>query len=86
MAVVLDPAQMVREGMLSTLGDGFTVTVKLSGEPKQPLNSELTVNSEVITELPVLMAENDGIFPLPEVADSPMELLLLVQLKLAPCN
>ena len=72
--------------MLSTLGEGLTVTLKLSGKPKHPFNAEFTMNKELITELPVFITENDGIFPLPEVAESPMELLLLLQLKLAPCS
>ena len=61
------------------LGVGFTVMVKLCAAPVQPLAVGVTVMVAVTGVVPVLMAVNDPMFPLPE-AGRPMELLLFVQL------
>ena len=63
----------------STTGVGFTVISKLSVGPEQPFAEGVTVMVAVTGALPVLVAVNDGMFPLPAAA-RPMEASVFVQL------
>ena len=66
-----------------TDGVGLTVIVKLFELPIQPFASGVTVTIAVTATLPLLMAVNDGILPVP-VAAKPMPALLFVQLYTLP--
>lgn len=57
--------------------------IKLLAFPLQPFNTGVTLRVELSKLCKLLVAINEGILPLPE-EPSPMVLLLLVQLKLAP--
>lgn len=65
--------------MLLTVGVGFTVKVNEAGVPTHPFAVGVTVMFEVIGAVPLLVALNGAIFPLPLLA-SPMDVLLFVQL------
>jgi len=65
------------------LGEGLTVMVNVSGMPGQPAADGVTVIVAVTGALLVLIAVNEGIFPLPEAA-KPIVVLLFVQLKVVP--
>ena len=78
-AVDGNPEQMVcfdRENWI--LGDGFTVMVKLEGNPLHKLPSGVIVMLAVTGVVPALTGLNAGILPVP-LAANPMELLLFVQ-------
>jgi hypothetical protein len=66
--------------------DGFTVIVKVEGLPVQvasgvpPIFNGITVMDAITSVEPALIAVNEGILPDP-LAASPMEVVLLVQLK-----
>ena len=62
-----------------TDGVGFTVRVNVCTPPVQPLASGVTLNTAVATAVPVLIAVNEDILPVPLPA-MPMLALLLVQL------
>ena len=87
MAVVAEPAQNTWLATAFTEGNGVTVIVKVTGVPVQvtpPIVFEgVTVMVPEIFELPVLVAVNAGISPVP-LAPKPMAVLLLVQLKTVP--
>jgi len=57
--------------------------VNVSGVPVHPLADGVTVMVAVTGTLPVLVAVNAGIFPVP-LAARPMEVLLFVQLNVVP--
>ena len=65
------------------MGEGLTVMVNVSGMPGQPAADGVTVIVAVTGALLVLIAVNEGIFPLPEAA-KPIVVLLFVQLKVVP--
>jgi len=77
--LVVAPLHKVWPAGCATFGVGFTVMVKLSGKPAHPLAEGLTVMVAVTGALPVLVAVNAAMFPLP-LAAKPIEVLLLVQL------
>ena len=60
------------------VGVGFTVIVKVSVPPGQPLADEVTVIVAIIGALVKLTAANAEIFPVP-LAASPIEGVLLLQ-------
>lgn len=64
-------------------GVGFTVIVAVIGVPAQLLANGVMVIVAVTGVDPVLIAVNDGMFPAPEAAN-PIEVLLFVQLNVAP--
>ena len=77
------PLQVLAEsGVLST-GDGLTVIVKEPGAPLHPFAEGVTVINAEIGFAVLLVAINDGIFPVP-LAGNPIEVLLLAQLKIVP--
>jgi hypothetical protein len=76
---VVAPAQSVWLAMAFTDGVGFTVMVKLTGRPPQPVEVGVTVMVALIGAVVVLVAVKAGILPVPE-APRPMAVLLLVQL------
>lgn len=78
-AAVDAPWQSVWLAIAFTLGVGFTVIVKLTGVPPQPVDVGVTVMVAVIGAVVVLVATKLGILPVP-LAASPMAVLLLVQL------
>ena len=57
---------------------GLTVMVKVLIGPTQPAAVGVMLMVDVMGVVPGLVAVNDGIFPIPDVA-SPMAALLLVQ-------
>ena len=69
--------------MVFTAGIGFTVIVKLTGVPLHPPAVGVTVIVEIIFVLPLLVALNGLISPLP-LAANPVEELLFVQLNVVP--
>jgi hypothetical protein len=79
-AFVAAPLQRVWLAGCATSGVGLTVMVKLCAVPGHPLAVGVTVIVAVTGALVVLIAVNDGIFPLP-LAASPIVGSLLVQLK-----
>jgi hypothetical protein len=64
-------------------GEGLTVIVKVCTEPVHPLAVGVTVIVAVTEVVPGLVAVNAAMFPVP-VAASPIEVLLLLQLKIVP--
>jgi hypothetical protein len=60
-----------------TWPEGLTAIVKVWGVPGQPANEGVTVMVAVTGAVPVLVAVNDDIFPLP-LAASPIHVLLFV--------
>ena len=77
-AAVLDPAHTVWFAIAFTAGVGFTVMVKLTDVPPQPVEIGVTVMVAVIGAVVVLVAIKLGMLPVPEAA-RPMAVLLLVQ-------
>lgn len=69
--------------MASITGVGFTIILNDTGVPKQVLENGVTVISEEIGTVELLLALNDVIFPLP-LAARPIPILLLVQLNTVP--
>jgi hypothetical protein len=69
------------------VGEGFTVIVNVLDVPVHVVGPVVKVGVTVIVavtaEVLVLMAVNDGMFPVP-VAANPMEVVLLVQLNTVP--
>lgn len=82
-AAVLAPAHTVWLAIAFTAGVGFTVMVKLTGAPPQPVDVGVTVMVAVIGALVLLVAVKAGILPVPAAAN-PMAVLLLVQLYTDP--
>ena len=78
-AAVVAPAHNVWLAMAFTDGVGFTVIVKLTGEPPQPVAVGVTVMVAVIGAAVPLVATKLGILPVP-LAGRPIAGLLLVQL------
>jgi hypothetical protein len=73
------PLQYTRLLTPATVGNGFTVIVKLTGVPAQPFAVGVIVMSPEIFELLVLVVRKAGMFvPLPD-APNPMAVLLFVQ-------
>ena len=68
-----------------TVGVGFTVMVKVTGVPGQPLTTGVTVTVEDIGAVPALVAVNGAILPVPD-APRPTAVLLLVQLYTVPAT
>ena len=86
MGVRLPSGQIVWvRGEADTVGMGFTVMVKVSGVPVQPLAVGVTVMVALMGALVVLVAVKAAIFPDP-LAASPMAVLSLVQLKVVPAT
>jgi hypothetical protein len=69
--------------MNTMFANGFTVMVKLTAVPLQPLATGVTVMVAVMGDVVGLIAMNDGIFPVPD-APKPIEVLLLVQVYTVP--
>ena len=84
-AVVVAPLQSAWSAGSATVGVGFTVIVKVCAVPGQLLAVGVTVTVEVIGVVPVLMAEKDAMFVLPEAA-KPVLVLSFVQLKTVPAT
>ena len=84
-AAVLAPAHTVWLAIAFTAGVGFTVMVKLTGAPPQPVDVGVTVMVAVIGALVLLVAVKAGILPVPAAAN-PMAVLLLVQLYTVPAT
>ncbi len=61
----------------ATIGDGFTVRVKVWAVPTHPLAVGVTLIVELMGLELVFFAVNDGIFPVP-LAAKPMAVLELV--------
>ena len=78
-AAVLDPAQTVWLAIAFTDGVGFTVMVKLTAVPPQPVEVGVTVMVAVIGAAVALVAIKLGILPVPD-APRPIAVLLFVQL------
>jgi hypothetical protein len=78
-AVVLVLLQTVWLEMLLTVGMGFTVIVNVCEEPEHPFAEGVTVIVPDMADVPVFLAVNEEISPVPLDA-SPMEVLLFVQL------
>ena len=78
-AAVAAPAHSVWLAIAFTAGVGFTVIVKLTAVPPQPVDVGVTVIVAVIGAVVLLVAVKDGMLPVP-LAASPMAVLLLVQL------
>ena len=78
-APVDTPLHLVRLESGSTVGVGLTVMVKETGVPSQSLIFGVTVIVPVIGEVPVLVAVNEPILPVP-VAANPMDGVLFIQL------
>jgi hypothetical protein len=74
--------QYIRETTTGGEGRGLTVIVKVADGPRHPVVG-VTVIVPVIGVLPVLVALNDVIFPVP-LAASPMAVLVLVQVYVTP--
>ena len=60
-----------------TVGAGFTVMVNVLGGPEQPSATGVTVIVATTGIVPVLIALNDAIFPVP-LAPNPIEVVLFV--------
>ena len=69
--------------MLFTVVVGYTVMLKLSGVPTQPLAVGVTVMVATSVEVVLLEATKEAMFPFPLPA-RPMEGLLFDQLKVVP--
>lgn len=82
-AVVVAPAQSIWLAGWFTLGVGFTVIVKLTDEPPQPVELGVTVIVAVCTVVVVLVAVKAAILPVPDAA-RPIPVLLFVQLYVVP--
>jgi hypothetical protein len=78
-AAVDAPAHTVWLAIAFTDGVGFTVIVKLTGVPPQPVDDGVTVMVAVMGDVVLLVAVNDAILPVP-LAANPMAVLLFVQL------
>lgn len=83
MAVVAAPLHTVWLPTAFTVGVGFTVMVNVLGVPGHPLAVGVTVMVAVTGVVPVLVAVNTPMFPLPEAA-KPMEGVLFVQENVLP--
>ena len=68
-------------GVATTAGTGYTSMAVLTGVPEQPCATGVTVTVSNMVVVPLLSAMNEGKLPLP-LAARPIEVLLLVQLKL----
>ena len=81
------PLHTVRFGTVFTVGTGLTVIVNVLGVPVQVTPALVKVGVTVMVATaavePVLVAINDGIFPVP-LAASPIDVLLFVQLNTVP--
>ena len=84
-AVVVAPLHKVWFGTLSTVAVGFTVIVKVFGVPVQPLAVGVTVTVAVTGAVPVLVAVNAPMLPLPEPA-RPIDVVLFVQAYVVPAT
>lgn len=80
---MFEPLQTVWFGIAFTVGDGLTVIKNDNGVPGQPFAVGVMVTVELIAPPPGLVAVNDGMSPLPLVAN-PIAALLLVQVKVVP--
>jgi len=79
------PSHMAKFAGNITVGLGLTVIVKVAGGPVQLFKVGITVIVEVIGEVELLTAKNDGILPLP-LAANPIAGLEFVQLNVAPAG
>jgi hypothetical protein len=78
------PLQYTRLPTLATVGNGFTVIVKLTGVPAQLFAVGVIVMSPDIFVLLVLVVRKAGmVVPLPD-APNPIAVLLFVQVKVVP--
>ena len=71
--------------MLFTVVVGYTVILKLSGVPTQPLAVGVTVMVADSVEVVLLVATKEAMLPFP-LAARPMEGLLFDQLKVVPAT
>jgi hypothetical protein len=76
-AVVVEPLHNVWSTILSTVGVGFTVIVKVFVVPTQPFAVGVIVSVELTGAVPVFVAVKVAIFPLP-LADKPIEASVFV--------
>ena len=82
-AATAAPLQTVLLAGTVTFGVGLTVIVYVTGVPVQPANVGVTVIVPVIGVVPVLVAANAGVLPLP-LAARPIAVFEFVQLNVAP--
>jgi hypothetical protein len=82
-AVVLLPEQRVWSATAFTVGIGFTLIVNDLGVPLVTPSVGVTMIVATTGEVPVLIAVNAAILPVP-LAASPIDVLLLTQLKIVP--
>lgn len=85
MAGLLAPLHRVIFVIGFTMVVGLTVMVKVLTGPTHPAAVGVMLMVDVIGVVPGLVAVNDGIFPLPDVAN-PMAALLLVQVYVVPAT
>ena len=76
-AAVAAPLHLTWSAGSLTWPEGLTVIANVCGVPGQPSNEGVTVTVAVTGEVPLLMAVNEGMFPVP-VAARPMDVVLLV--------
>lgn len=82
---IVAPVHTVTAVTGSTVGVGFTVIVKLVGEPIHDPTDGVTVTVLEIAVVPVFVAVYEAIFPVP-LAANPVAVLLLVQPKVVPAT
>lgn len=80
---VEDPLHTVWSATGSTVGIGFTVIVNDLAVPGQPFLTGVTVMVATVGMVPVLLAVNETISPVP-LAAKPMEVLSFAQLYVVP--
>ena len=78
-AEVVAPLHSVWSDDATTVGVGFTVMVNVSVAPEQLLADVVTTMVAVIGAVPVFVAVNAPILPVPEAA-RPIDVVLFVQL------
>lgn len=84
-AAVVAPSQYATLATGLTVVDGFTVMVNVSGVPTHPLAVGVTVMVAITGAVPVFVAVNDGMLPVP-LAPSPMVGSLFVHANVAPAS
>jgi hypothetical protein len=84
-ALVAVPLHLAWSLIFATVGVGLTVIVNKSAGPVQPLADGVTIIVATSGAVPLLTAANEGTSPIP-VAASPIDVLLLVQLKVVPAT
>lgn len=76
--LLVSPLHKVIAAVESTVGVGFTIILKLESGPIQPLAVGVTVTVAVLAVVPVLVAVNERMSPVP-LPDKPMDVLSFTQ-------